>query len=97
MKNLLFVVLLVLLGGSDFRYDIKKEQNTTTNDIIKNQIFCMSREGLFEVKSAIERNDPLIQTSFKKLCIPADKALVAGPFSVMQKLKSHRAETSTII
>ena len=47
----------------------------------------MNVEGLLEARSAIERKDPIIQTSFNKLCIQADKALVAGPFSVMQKNK----------
>jgi len=47
----------------------------------------MNLEGLLEVKSDIERNDPLIQASYEKLRMQADKALVAGPFSVMQKSK----------
>jgi|GEM_PF-502159 len=87
MENLLFMALLVLIGGNELESDIIKERNALTNDIVENQIFCMNQEGLFEVKYAIENDDPLIQISFNKLCIQADKALVAGPFSVMQKNK----------
>jgi hypothetical protein len=76
MKYLFFAVLLFLFGSSCSNPKIKKEQ-----------VYCMSLEGLNEVKSAVERNDPLIQTSFKKLCSQADKALLAGPFSVMYKIK----------
>ena len=47
----------------------------------------MNVEGLLEARSAIERKDPIIQTSFIKLRMQADRALVAGPFSVMQKNK----------
>jgi hypothetical protein len=47
----------------------------------------MNVEGLLEARSAIERKDPIIQTSFIKLRMQADRAMVAGPFSVMQKNK----------
>ena len=87
MENFLFMALLVLIGGNELKSDVIKDRNALTNDIVENQILCMSLEGLFEVKYAIEKNDPLIQASFNKLHMQADKALVAGPFSVMQKNK----------
>ena len=56
-------------------------------DINTDRIFCMNVEGLLEARSAIQRKDPIIQTSFIKLRMQADRALVAGPFSVIQKNK----------
>lgn len=88
MKYLLYVALLVLSSSCGLKGEKTEEQHTITKDLINSQIYCMSLEGLFEVKTAIETNDPLIQTSYKKLSIQADKALVAGPFSVMQKSKT---------
>ncbi len=87
MKNLLFVALLVLFGGNVLSSELIKGRKTTTGDFNLTQVFCMSQEGLLEAKSAIKRNDPFIQTSFNKLCVQADKAIVVGPFSVMQKNK----------
>jgi len=87
MKNLLFVAILVLFVGNELSSDIIKERNTSEGDFNLDKVFCMSREGLLEAKFAIKRNDPFIQTSFNKLCVQADKAIVAGPFSVMQKNK----------
>jgi len=87
MKKSLFVTILLLIGGNVLSNELIKERCTSTDNFNLDQVFCMSREGLFEVKSAIKRKDPLIQTSFNKLCKQADKAMMAGPFSVMQKNK----------
>ena len=51
------------------------------------RVFCMNRQGLREAKVRIGRNDPLLQPSLRRLLQQADKALEAGPFSVMQKSK----------
>jgi len=87
MKNLLFVALLVLFSGNVLSSELVKERNSSTDDFYLDQVFCMRQDGLLEAKTAIKRNDPFIQTSFNKLCMQADKAMVAGPFSVMQKNK----------
>lgn len=87
MKKSLFVTLLLLTGGYVLSTELPEERNISTTQINLDRVFCMSREGLLEVKSAIKRNDPFIQTSFNKLSMQAEKAMVAGPFSVMQKNK----------
>lgn len=87
MKNALFVIILVLFGGNVLSSRSIEGRKTINGDFNLEQVFCMSQEGLFELKTAIEAKDPLFQTSYKKLCLQAEKALVAGPFSVMQKNK----------
>lgn len=87
MKKSLFLTLLLLTAGHVLSTDITEERNISTTELNLDQVFCMNQEGLLEVKSAIKRKDPFIQTSFDKLSMQADKAMVAGPFSVMQKNK----------
>lgn len=49
------------------------------------RVFCMSREGLLEARNRIARKDSALQASLAKLLEQADKALRAGPWSVMDK------------
>jgi hypothetical protein len=76
MKNLSFVLLLALCAGC--------HSKQKSGEI---QVYCMNRQGLEQVKAAIKRDDPFLQTSFHKLQIQADKAMQAGPFSVLQKTR----------
>jgi len=49
------------------------------------RVFLADRERLAEAKRRLERGDPRLKPSLKKLLREADRALGAGPFSVMQK------------
>lgn len=74
MNNFLIVFMILLITGCKSVPDQGQEK-----------VYCMSLEGLYRVKNAIKKNDPAIQVSYTKLMKQADKALLAGPFSVMQK------------
>lgn len=74
MNKLLIAFIVLLITGCKSGPDSGNEK-----------VYCMSLEGLYMVKNAIEKNDPAIQVSYTKLLKQADKALLAGPFSVMQK------------
>ena len=87
MKSLLFLIILAISGGNNAAYFNLKQPYDAQAETDKIQVFCLSQKGLTEVKSAIDRDDPLIKASFNKLIDQAEKALVAGPFSVMQKTK----------
>ena len=87
MKSLVFVLLLAISGGSNSAQDDLKKQYDLQDDTDNIQVYCLRQKGLVNVKSAIDRNDPYIQPSYKKLLTQAEKALVAGPYSVMQKTK----------
>jgi hypothetical protein len=88
MKNLLVIILSLLFSSYGSGTDFWMDRPIVADTLLEEDLFCMSVEGLFEVKSAIERDDPVIRTSYQKLCEQAEKALVAGPFSVMKKTKT---------
>ncbi|HEY1107334.1 MAG TPA: alginate lyase family protein [Opitutaceae bacterium] len=49
------------------------------------RVFCLSREGLAEVRTMIARDDPEIRSSYQRLLREADLALDVGPYSVVLK------------
>lgn len=86
-KTTMIVIFSMSMVASSLIASPKSKTSKQQEDSSQPRVFCMSRKGLLEAKAMITRNDPLLQASFKKLLKQADKALEAGPFSVMQKTK----------
>ena len=50
-------------------------------------VFCLDPNALNEARTRLKRGDPALQPALEQLVQAADRALTAGPFSVLQKTR----------